>query len=110
MNAGRLSAQELLANIEGTVIVLDHQPVEFPLLEKAGADLVLSGHTHRGQMFPGSIVTYAMYKAMGAAHHGYWQGQGMQGVITSGAGVWGPPMRVGTNSEVAVINIKFVQF
>jgi predicted MPP superfamily phosphohydrolase len=110
MSPGRLKPEELLAGLDGTIIVLDHQPVEFPLLEKAGADLVLSGHTHRGQIFPGSLITSPMYKKMGADDYGYWKGNTMQGVVTSGAGIWGPPLRVGTNSEAAVIDIGFVQF
>jgi predicted MPP superfamily phosphohydrolase len=108
-DAARKTPEELLADIDGTVIVLDHQPTEFPLLEKAGANLTLSGHTHRGQVFPGSIVTYFLYKNMGASHYGYWKGDHMQAVITSGTGIWGPPLRVATDSEVAVIDIKFVQ-
>jgi len=118
MNAQRKTAAELFAVISGgttppdaetprTLIVLDHQPTQFAEIEAAGADLVLSGHTHRGQLFPGNLITKIMYRKMGAAHYGYWRGNTLQAVITSGAGFWGPPLRVATNSEVAVINLTF---
>jgi predicted MPP superfamily phosphohydrolase len=104
----RRTPQALLEGFDGTVIVLDHQPTEYPLLEQAGADLILSGHTHRGQIYPAGIITYFLYKKAGGAHYGYWKGEKAQAVITSGAGYWGPPIRIGTRSEIAVINIKFM--
>ena len=109
MNAERKTALDLLSGIEGTIIVLDHQPVQFPQLQNAGADLVLSGHTHNGQLFPATLITKRIYKKAGSVSYGYWQGETMQGLVTSGAGLWGPPLRVGTNSEIAVINLKFMQ-
>jgi len=118
MNAQRKTAAELCSVIvDGTVqpdnetprtlIVLDHQPTQFAEIEAAGADLVLCGHTHRGQLFPVNLITKSMYRKMGAAHYGYWRGKTLQAVITSGAGYWGPPLRVATNSEVAVIDVIF---
>jgi predicted MPP superfamily phosphohydrolase len=109
MNAKKKTAFDLLSGIEGTIIVLDHQPVQFEQIQNAGADLVLSGHTHNGQIFPGNLMTYIIYKKAGSVSYGYWRGETMQGVVTSGAGLWGPPLRVGTNSEITVINLKFMQ-
>lgn len=108
---GRKPVGELLAGLDLSLplILLDHQPVDFPVEEAAGADLILSGHTHAGQFFPGSIITAAMYKKAGAVHYGYWKGKTAQGVVSSGAGVWGPAFRVGTRSEVAILEIKFGQ-
>jgi predicted MPP superfamily phosphohydrolase len=108
MNAQRKSSKELLEGIDGTIIMLDHQPTQFAQNEQAGVDLLFCGHTHRGQIFPGNIMTYFIYGRAGAVHYGYWKGQTMQAVVTSGAGFWGPPVRIGTNSEIAVININFV--
>ena len=108
MNAERKTPQELLAGLEGTIIVLDHQPTQFAALEQAGAGLVLSGHTHKGQLFPATLITRAIFKKASSTYYGYWQGETMQAVVTSGAGFWGPPLRIGTNSEVAVINLKFM--
>ncbi|MDR1839655.1 MAG: metallophosphoesterase [Treponema sp.] len=108
MNAERKTPQELLAGIEGTIIVLDHQPTQFAQLEQAGAVLVLSGHTHKGQLFPATLITRAIFKRAGSTYYGYWQGQTMQAVVTSGSGFWGPPVRIATNSEVAIINLRFM--
>jgi predicted MPP superfamily phosphohydrolase len=107
MNAERKNAHELLAGTDGTIIMLDHQPTQFPQNEQAGVDLLFCGHTHKGQVFPANIITHFMYKKAGAVHYGYWKGQTMQAVVTSGAGFWGPPVRIGTNSEVVVIDITF---
>ena len=106
---GRKTAAELTAGLDLSIplIVLDHQPLDFAAEEAAGADLILSGHTHRGQFFPGNLVTSRMYKKAGAVHYGYWRGSTAQAVVSSGAGVWGPPLRVATWSEVAVIEITF---
>ena len=105
----RKTAAELAANMDKTkpVIFMDHQPVDFPGMEEAGADLILSGHTHGGQFFPGNIVTAIMFKSAGATHYGRWKGRTAQAVVSSGAGLWGPPVRIGTKSEVVVIDVKF---
>jgi len=105
----RKSAAVLTAGLDKSkpLIVLDHQPVDFSGGEEAGADLILSGHTHKGQFFPGNIITARIYKKAGAVHYGYWRGRTAQGVVTSGAGIWGPPIRIASDSEVAVVDIKF---
>jgi len=108
MNAERKNAQELLAGIDGTIIMLDHQPTQFAQNEQAGVDLLFCGHTHKGQVFPANLITRVIYRKAGAVHYGYWKGQTMQAVVTSGAGFWGPPVRIGTNSEVVVIDVNFL--
>ena len=89
------------------LIFLDHQPLDFLREEEAGADLILSGHTHKGQFFPGNIFTAYIFRKAGAVHYGYWRGRSAQAVVSSGAGIWGPPIRIATNSEVAVVDIQF---
>ena len=109
LNQVRKSAASLAADLDKSrpLIFLDHQPVDYRLEEEAGADLILSGHTHRGQFFPGNIFTHFIYKKAGAVDYGLWQGRSAQGIVSSGAGLWGPPIRIATNSEVAVVEIKF---
>ena len=109
MKAARKQPANLSTDLERgrTVIVLDHQPTQFAQIEKAGADLTLSGHTHKGQIFPATLLTKNIFKKAGGTYYGHWQGETMQAVVTSGAGFWGPPMRIGTNNEVAVIDIAF---
>ena len=108
-SAARKSPEELCAGFIGTIIMMDHQPVQYKQIEQAGVDLVFSGHTHRGQVFPGNLITRLIFKSAGATHYGYWQGEITQAVVTSGVCFWGPPLRVGTNNEVAVINIDFMK-
>lgn len=85
------------------IFVIDHQPKELEQLAAAGADLDLSGHTHDGQMFPGNLTIRLLWDNA----CGYLQVGEMHSVVTSGAGVWGPAMRVGTKSEVVKINVVF---
>ena len=101
----RRGAKDLLKDCDLTkpVIVMDHEPKEFKQLSEAGADLDLSGHTHDGQIFPGNLVTGMMWENS----CGYKKIGNMHSVVTSGAGVWGPPLRVGTKSEVCQITVRF---
>ena len=108
MNVSRKTVEELLAGIDGTIIMIDHQPEQFPQSENAGVDLILCGHTHAGQLFPSTLITRSIFKRAGSTYYGYWKGETMQAVVTSGAGIWGPPVRVGSNSEVAVVDVKFM--
>ena len=105
----RKSAAGLLEGLDRSkpVILLDHQPVDFPAEDEAGADLIFSGHTHKGQFFPGNIATAQIFRAAGAINYGHWTGRSAQAIISSGAGVWGPPFRIGTHSEVVIVNIFF---
>jgi predicted MPP superfamily phosphohydrolase len=81
-------------------ILLKHQPSELKIAEENGISLQLSGHTHRAQLFPVNIITYLAFKGFG---YGLNQFKNMKVVTSSGVGTWGPPMRVGTNSEIVVI-------
>jgi len=105
----RKSASELTAGLDTSLplVFLDHQPVDFPAVEEAGADLILSGHTHRGQFFPGNLITARIFKKAGATNYGYWRGRSAQGVVSSGSGVWGPPIRIATNGEAVLIDVTF---
>ena len=85
------------------IIVIDHQPKELQTLADAGADVDLSGHTHDGQIFPGNILTSLMWENS----CGLLSVDSMTSVVTSGAGVWGPNMRVGTKSEIVQLRIHF---
>ena len=104
----RKSALELVEGLDKSMpfIVMDHQPMDYRNLEEAGADPILSGHTHRGQFFPGNLATNIIFRKAGALNHGHWKGPSAQGIITSGAGVWGLVFRLGSNSEVVVIDVN----
>lgn len=101
----RLTPTELIKPLDASrpILIIDHQPSELRELSDAGADLVLSGHTHDGQMFPGNVTTrIGWMNSYGKLALG-----SMTSIVTSGAGIWGPAMRIGTDSEVVEICVKF---
>lgn len=85
------------------VIVLDHNPAN---IHEYGdeADLILCGHTHKGQVFPANLFTHRMY----TVDYGYYQrdADSPQVVVSSGVGTWGMPMRVGTDCEIVTIRFS----
>ena len=101
----RQTPKQLTSSIDKTkpVIFIDHQPKELQELADAGADLDLCGHTHDGQTFPGNITVRFLWENP----CGYLKKDNMHNIVTSGAGVWGPAMRIGTDSEICVINVSF---
>ena len=103
----RMSAAELLKGIDRAkpVLVLEHEPREYRELKEAGADVVLSGHTHNGQFFPGNLIV-PLFNENG---WGYKVVDGLQTLVTAGIGYYGPPIRVGTDSEISVIRLTFQQ-
>ena len=86
-----------------TIIVIDHQPKELQDIADAGVDLDLCGHTHDGQTFPGNFTVKFLWENP----CGYLQKGSMHNIVTSGSGVWGPAMRVGTDSEICTIDLTF---
>ena len=91
------------ADMSLPVIVLDHNPQDVDKYDGA-VDLVLSGHTHKGQIFPCGIVTDMMFPV----DYGYYRRDenAPHVVVSSGAGAWGMPMRVGTDCEVVSVKLK----
>jgi predicted MPP superfamily phosphohydrolase len=62
---------------------------------------MICGHTHRGQVFPLNLMVDRMYEQS----HGYRQWQHVHIWVSSGLSLWGPPFRIGTYSDLAVIEI-----
>lgn len=91
------------ADLAKPVIVLQHEPVQFAALKESGADLALCGHTHAGQIFPGNLIVPFFNENA----YGLKTVSDLLTVVTSGVGFYGPPMRVGTNSEITVVNVHF---
>ena len=82
-------------------VVLDHQPSQLEEAEQAGIDLQISGHTHRGQMWPLSWITDRIYEcSWGTLTKG-----NTTYCVTSGLGIWGAKYRLGSQSEYLVINL-----
>jgi predicted MPP superfamily phosphohydrolase len=84
-------------------ILLKHAPFNIPEAAEAGISLQLSGHTHQGQLFLFKYITYFVYK-------GFDIGPKKLGdtivYTSSGAGTWGPPMRVDTKPDIVVIKFE----
>jgi predicted MPP superfamily phosphohydrolase len=81
-------------------ILLKHEPTDLDVAEAAGISFDLSGHTHHGQIFPIMFFTWQMYKGF---DYGLKRLGSMQVFTSSGVGTWGPPLRLGTKSEIVVI-------
>jgi predicted MPP superfamily phosphohydrolase len=85
------------------LIVLNHTPDNLSEEAKSKVDLALYGHTHHGQAFPGNIATEVVFEVA----HGYKKKNNTHFYVTSGLGLVGPQFRIGTVSEIAMININF---
>jgi uncharacterized protein len=82
-------------------ILLNHVPNRLAIAEHAGVSLQLSGHTHGGgQLVPFNFITRRAFGEFTYGLHGFGE---MQVYTSSGAGTWGPPMRVGTNAEIVLL-------
>lgn len=101
----RLSPAQLTKDLDldKPVIFIDHQPKQLQETADAGADLDLCGHTHDGQIFPGNLFIHLFWENS----FGYLKKDKMHNIVTSGVGVWGPDMRVGTNCEICPITVHF---
>ena len=98
---GILSASGLDASLP--IVVIDHQPLHLEEAEAAGAALQLSGHTHDGQIFPFDLINGLIYEL----NWGHLRKGGTHYYVTSGAGTWGPPIRVGSRAEIVRIRLSF---
>jgi hypothetical protein len=81
-------------------IILYHRPVGYRDVS-GKVDLMLSGHTHAGQIFPFSILAWLDNKYV----NGLYNENGTALYVSSGAGTWGPPMRIGSRSEIVFIRL-----
>ena len=102
-NRSRKSVARLMQGVTrgDYIILLDHQPFNLAEAEQNGVDLQLSGHTHRGQVWPLNWVTKKMYEC----YYGQWRKGKTDYYVSSGMGIWGGKFRIGTDSEYAVITV-----
>ncbi|GHT64910.1 metallophosphatase [Bacteroidia bacterium] len=105
-NGNRKSLTDLVSKtgVSFPLFLLDHEPINLNDAEQNGIDLQFSGHTHLGQIWPFSLMVEKMYETA----YGYNRKGNTQYYITSGIGLWGPPFRIGTNSEIVVFKIRFL--
>lgn len=101
----RQDIAKLTSNLDHSLplIVLDHQPSHLEEPEMAGIDLQLSGHTHRGQLFPNQWITSRIFEDdWGLLRKGEFNL-----IVSSGFGTWGPPIRVGNKPEIVDVTVHF---
>lgn len=103
-NKNRMTIDELKPK-DGTLpwVVMNHTPNNLNLPEEAGVDFHLSGHSHLGQLWPNNLITNRIFEL----DYGYLQKDQMHALVSSGFGFWGPPTRIGSRSELWVINVNF---
>ncbi len=103
---GRQSLSSLAGGIspDEFTVLIDHQPYHLEEAEQAGIDFQFSGHTHRGQVWPISLLTDFMYEKSWGRH----QIGATTYYISSGLGIWGPKIRLGSQSEYLVVTVSSV--
>ena len=101
----RKNLAEIMNGVNKTLplILMDHQPFSLKESQENGIDLHLSGHTHDGQIWPLTYIIDAIYEV----GYGYASKSGMHVYVSSGAGTWGPPVRIGTRPEIVLIRLRF---
>lgn len=84
-------------------VLINHQPYHFREAAENGLDLQLSGHTHAGQIWPFSIATRLAFKE---GDRGLYKWMDSYMYVCTGTGTWGPPMRIGSRSEMVIMNLS----
>ncbi len=84
-------------------ILLNHAPTRLPIVEQAGFSLQFSGHTHGGQFIPYTWITRSIFGRFTSGLHRFGT---LQVYTSTGAGTWGPPMRVGSQPEIVLFEFK----
>jgi len=85
----------------GATVFLSHTPWRYRKAAKAGVGLMLSGHTHGGQIWPFGYITRFFYPLM----EGKYDVDGMTLIVCRGTGTWGPPMRLWRPGEISRITL-----
>lgn len=103
-NKRRLPLRDIVAKTDSSkpMIMLDHQPYQVAKKDSLGVDVQVSGHTHRGQVFPMNMLVDMMYEQS----YGYRKWSHSHVYVSCGLSLWGPPFRIGTSSDIAVFELK----
>lgn len=103
MHEGRQSAAAVLRQTDPKqpIFLLDHRPDSISEHAQLPIDLQVSGHTHNGQVFPANFIV----RLLNRLPYGHAHINGSHFLVTSGYGFWGVPFRLGSQSEVWIINV-----
>lgn len=82
-------------------ILMYHTPVEWETAHRSGVGLMLSGHTHNGQIFPFMFLVRLFFRYV----TGLYEKDGAFLHVSPGTGTWGPAMRLGSRNQVTVLNL-----
>lgn len=102
----RKTLREILAPAKSQgmpIFLLDHQPFNLSEAANENISFQFSGHTHNGQFIPINLITNLIYEVS----WGYKKIKNTHYYISCGVGTWGPPVRIGSDSELIVLNVKF---
>ena len=104
--SSRMSAQELAEGLDRSryMIVLDHQPVDYEAEAEAGFDLVLSGHTHGGQLWPLEYVQPLLSE--NDRVRGHERQKDTDFIVTDGISDWAVKFKTGCRSEFNIIDVR----
>ena len=107
MHANRPPLATLLDGVRRDlpIIVLDHRPSDISANVQTAMDMQVSGHAHRGQVFPANFIVQAMYRLA----YGHENIEGKEVFVSSGYGFWGVPLRLGSRSEIFVIEVNGIE-
>jgi len=94
-------SQAMVGRPPGATILLSHTPWQAESAAKAGADLMLSGHTHGGQIWPFGYLVRRVYPLL----EGRYEMDGMTIIVSRGTGSWGPRMRLWRPSEILCVTL-----
>jgi predicted MPP superfamily phosphohydrolase len=83
-------------------ILMYHVPTEIEAANNAGINLQISGHTHKGQLFPFNFLGRIVFPYF----NGLYEYNGTSLYVSQGTGTWGPPMRFGSRNEITLIELK----
>lgn len=102
----RKSTEKLLSEVDKSkfTLLLDHQPIEYKEAEENGVDMLLSGHTHGGQLFPLAHINTSISR--NDMVYGFEQKGNTSFIVSSGISEWGFGFRTGCRSEYVVIDVE----
>jgi uncharacterized protein len=105
-NKPRLPLEEVIKDADKNypIILMDHSPFKVDEAVSNGIDLMLSGHTHNGQLWPINYIVGLIFKVS----YGLEEFGATKVYVSCGYGTWGPPARLGSTPELVEMNIRFV--
>lgn len=100
--AGDPINEALAGRPAGATVLLSHSPLQMDRAAEAGVDLMLSGHTHGGQIWPFGVLVRTVYPLLAGRH----EVGGMTMIVSRGLGTWGPRMRLWRRGEILAVTLR----